>query len=126
VRLKSSYLVREPLPSFIIHGYKGSFIKSRADIQEGLLIAGAIVDPATWGKEPESEKGLLHTEKNGSVIREKIETERGNYGEYYHLVQQAIRENKAPPVSGEQGINVMKIIELAQESNKQKKVVNVN
>src|SRR5690349_9253131 len=41
VKLKSSYLVREPLPGFILHGSKGSFLKSRADIQEAALQADA-------------------------------------------------------------------------------------
>ena len=37
VRLKSNYLVREPLPGYIIHGSIGSFIKQRTDVQEQAL-----------------------------------------------------------------------------------------
>lgn len=42
VRLKSSYVVREPLPGNILHGLKGSFIKPKTDVQEELLQAGNI------------------------------------------------------------------------------------
>ena len=65
-------MVREPLPAYILHGTKGSFIKTKSDVQETALQAGVIPGTETWGAEPESERGFLHTEKNGSVIREHI------------------------------------------------------
>ncbi len=37
VRLKSSLIVKEPQPSFIVHGTNGSFLKPRADVQEDEL-----------------------------------------------------------------------------------------
>src|SRR5690606_34538199 len=40
VRLKAGFFVREPLPAYILHGKKGSFIKSRGDIQEDELKLG--------------------------------------------------------------------------------------
>ena len=72
VRLHSSYLVREALPAYAIHGSKGSFIKTKTDMQEAALQAGEIPGGPDWGKEPESEKGLLHTEKDGKIIKEYI------------------------------------------------------
>ena len=44
----------------------------------------------SWGVEDESNKGLLHTEKNGIVIKEKITSLRGNYEKYYELVMEII------------------------------------
>src|SRR5947209_13139365 len=32
VRLKCSYIVREALPAYILHGMKGSFIKTKSDV----------------------------------------------------------------------------------------------
>lgn len=61
VRLHSSYLVREPLPAYILHGSKGSFIKTKSDVQEEALQSGQMPDDIEWGAEPESERGLLHT-----------------------------------------------------------------
>jgi len=123
VRLKGSYLVRELLPSYILHGSKGSFIKSRADIQEARLQASVSPDDPDWGLEPESEKGLLHTEKDGKVIREYVSTERGNYLAYYDGIYEAIRNKKQPPVTAEDGLNVIRIIEAAYKSNNEKKVI---
>jgi scyllo-inositol 2-dehydrogenase (NADP+) len=123
VRLKASYLVREALPSYILHGSKGSFIKSRADVQEARLQAHVSPGIADWGIEPVSEEGLLHTEKDGKVIREKLPTIKGNYMKYYDGIYEAIRNKKHPPVTAEDGLKVIRIIEAAYESNNEKKVV---
>lgn len=125
VRLHSSYVVREPLPAYAIHGMKGSFIKAKTDIQEKSLQAGQMPDREDWGIEPDSEKGLLHTEENGKVIREYITSLRGNYGEYYQGIYNAIRNNAPVPVSAEDGLNVIKIIEAAMKSSKEKKVITI-
>jgi len=123
VRIKSSYQVREPLPGYILHGSKGSFIKPKTNIQEILLQAGEVPGTADWGIESESERGLLHTEKNGDVIREYIQSEKGNYGDYYNAMYEAIRNDKPVPVSAEDGLNVIKIIEAAFKSDKSKQIV---
>jgi scyllo-inositol 2-dehydrogenase (NADP+) len=123
VRIKSSYQVREALPGYILHGSKGSFIKHKTDVQETMLQAGKTPDSSDWGTEPDSEKGLLHTEKEGKIIREYIVSEKGNYGTYYDGVFDAIRNKAAVPVSAEDGLKVIKIIEAAFKSNKEKRVI---
>jgi len=65
----------------------------------------------------------LHTEKEGKIIRELVPTERGNYGDYYEEVFQAMKNNKEMPVTAEQGLNVIRVIELAFRSSKEKKVL---
>jgi predicted dehydrogenase len=125
VRLKAGYLVREPLPSYILHGTLGSFIKTRADVQETLLQAGVQPIGDDWAIEPETERGFLHTEQNGQVIREHVATEKGNYMEYFEGVYQAIRKNGIPPVDGNDGLNVIKIIEAAYASNEQGSLVKI-
>lgn len=122
VRLKSSYVVREALPGYILHGLKGSFIKAKTDVQEITLQKGVIPGGSDWGKEPETEKGLLHTEINGEIIREYIQSEQGNYGEYYEAIYESIRNNKPIPVTAEQGLDVITIIEAAFRSNEEKRV----
>jgi scyllo-inositol 2-dehydrogenase (NADP+) len=123
VRLKSSYVVREALPGYVFHGLKGSFIKPKTDVQETMLQAGIIPDKSDWGTEPESEMGLLHTEKDGEIIREHIRSEQGNYGEYYEGIYGAIRNNKPLPVTAEEGVNIIKIIEAAYKSSETNRVV---
>ena len=118
VRLKSSYTVREGLPGYIFHGLKGSFIKPKTDVQEELLQAGNIPGSSDWGTEPESQKGLLHTEKNGEIVRKYIQSEQGNYNEFYDGIYEAIRNDKSLPVDPEESVNVIKIIEAAYKSSK--------
>jgi predicted dehydrogenase len=125
VRVKSSYMVREALPSYAFHGTKGSFIKARTDVQEVMLQAGKVPGGPEWGIEPESERGLLHTEKDGKIIREYIPSLKGNYGDYYDLLYKAIREGAPLPVSAGEGLNIIRVIEAAYESNQQQKVVAV-
>ncbi len=125
VTLKSSYYVRETLPENIFHGTKGSFIKSKADVQEKDLQAGKIPNIKDWGIEPPNEKGLLHTEIDGKIIKEYIPSLRGNYMEYYDEIYNALRNNKSVPVTGNDGMNVVKIIEAAIKSNKEKKIIDL-
>jgi len=125
VRIKASYVVREPLPSYAINGTKGSFIKSRTDIQERDLQAGLSPDDSNWGKEPAGEMGLLHTEIDGKVIKEYIASESGNYMEYYNGIYDALTSGAAVPVSGEEGKNVITIIEKAYQSSNEKKVISL-
>jgi scyllo-inositol 2-dehydrogenase (NADP+) len=125
VRLKGSLSVREALPGYALHGIKGSFIKQRTDVQETLLQAGITPGKSDWGIEPASEMGLLHTKKNGEIIREFVQSERGDYGEYYDGIYQAIRFNKTLPVAAEEGLQVIKIIEAAYKSNGTRCVVDL-
>ncbi len=117
VRLKAGYLVREALPSFVVHGHKGSFIKTRADVQESLLVENKKPGGTDWGTEPVSEEGLLHTEKNGTVIKERVHTLQGNYYAYYEGIYHAIANDTNMPVTVQDGINVMRIIEAAVQSS---------
>ncbi len=125
VTLKSSYFVRESIPSYVIHGTKGSFIKTKADVQESDLQAGKKPESENWGVEPNNEMGLLHTEKNGQIIQERIPSFNGNYMDYYDALYDAIRNYKTVPVSGTEGMQVIQIIEAAIVSNQERKVIDL-
>jgi predicted dehydrogenase len=125
LRLHSGYLVREPLPSYILHGSRGSFLKPRADIQEAELIKGTIPGSQGWGMEPDEQRGLLHTEINAEVIIELIPTETGNYMEFFEGIYQSIRNGAPLPVTAGEGMQVIKIIEAAVKSNEEKRLVDL-
>lgn len=126
VRLRGSYLVREPLAAYILHGSKGSFLKSRADVQEAALQANIRPDTEGWGIEPEAEQGLLHTERDGIVIRERIPTEAGNYMDFYNGIYNAIRLHQPLPVTAEDGLNVVQVLQAAHQSSREQKLVSLN
>jgi scyllo-inositol 2-dehydrogenase (NADP+) len=123
VRLKASFFVREPLPSYVFHGKKGSFLKSRGDVQEDELKLGKKPSRNNWGIEPDYKAGLLHTEINSIVIREIVPTLHGNYFEFFDGLYEAIANNKTEPVTAQDGVNVMRIIEASIESNEEKKLI---
>lgn len=123
VRLKGSYLVREVLPSYILHGSKGSFIKPRSDEQEARLQKGNYPGEADWGMEPESGRGLLHTEIDGKIIREFIPSSKGSYLEFYDCLCRAINQESPLPVTAEDGLNVIRVIAAAYQSVEEKRVV---
>ncbi len=125
VRIKGGYIVKEVLPAYIIHGTKGSFLKSRADVQEADLQKGITPDTPNWGTEPKQEEGVLNYEANGGTIRKKVETLQGNYLEFYNGVYNSLTQNIPMPVTVDDGIRVMKIIEAAFKSNQERKVIPV-
>ncbi len=123
VRVKASYVVREPLPSYVFHGTKGSFVKARTDVQEKALLAGLTPDAADWGNEPQNEMGLLHTELNGAVVREYIASVNGNYMEFYDGIYQSLVNGETLPVTAEEATRVILVIEKAYQSNKEGRVI---
>lgn len=123
VRLKAGYLVREALPAYIIHGTRGSFLKPRADVQERDLQNGKNPGDADWGVEAGTEKGLLHTEISGKIIREYIISETGNYMDYFNAVYQAITNEGPLPVTAFEGLDIVRIIEASFLSVQNRKVI---
>ena len=123
VRLKAGFFVREALPAYILHGKKGSFLKSRGDIQEDELKLGKKPNREDWGTEPEYKSGLLHTEVSSVVIREMVPSLKGNYLEFFDGLYEAVANGKTEPVTAEDGKNVMRIIEASIKSNKERKVI---
>ena len=123
VRLKAGFFVREPGPSYVVHGKNGSFLKSRGDIQEEALKIGKKPNLKNWGVESRSKEGLLHTETGGKLIRENIPTLTGNYYDFFEGLYQSIVNNTPEPVTAQEGINVMGIIEAAIKSSDNKRVI---
>jgi predicted dehydrogenase len=126
VRLHSSYLVKEALPGYILHGSKGSFIKAKTDVQETDLQAGKIPCGPDWGKEPDSERGLLHIDRKGEDVKEYLVSLQGNYGDYFEGVYEAIRMGKPAPVSAEDGLDVIRVITAAFKSSEEQKVIRLS
>lgn len=120
VQLRSSLLVCKQLPGFVLNGTRGSFVKSRADVQEVNLLAGLLPGGTDWGTEPKEETGILYS---GDGEMQTIKTEQGNYYDYYDSVFKALTNNQPMPVTCDDGIHVMKIIEAAVKSSTEKRVI---
>lgn len=125
VTLKSSYFVLQALPAYIFHGTKGTFLKSKSDIQEAELQKEIKPNTDNWGMESESERGQLYFMKEGKSTKKLIPSEKGNYMAYYDGIYEAIRNDKPVPVSPKEATQVIKIIEAALQSNIDKKVIDL-
>ena len=125
VRLKATCVAREPLPSYILNGMKGSFLQQRSDLQEIQLNAGAVPSLKSWCPSPTQPDGLLHTEINGEVVRKELTSTAGNYMGYYDDVYKALTGTAPNPVPAEDGIKTIKIIEAALQSSREGKIINL-
>ena len=123
--LKSASLTKLPGATYQIHGTKGSFVKFGLDVQEENIEKGYIPNTPDWGKEPESIWGVLKADVNGIEINSVIESEKGDYRDYFINLRDAIWSKTQLAVTAEEGADVMKIIELAIQSNKEKRTVYV-
>ena len=120
VTLKAGTLVKEKGPIYQVFGTRGSFVKYGADVQEEALKKGEDPNNPDWGVEPNEIWGKLNT-----VDEEKyVESEAGNYPFLYHNLYKAITAGEALAVTPQQARDVIKIIEAAQQSQDERRVVN--
>jgi scyllo-inositol 2-dehydrogenase (NADP+) len=111
ITLKSSLLVREDSPRYIVHGTKGSFVKYGIDVQEDHLKAGMLPTDADFGIEPATNSGILNTEFNGIAFRGNVETLQGNWALLFQNLHDAIVDGKELYIKPEEVLEQIKIIE---------------
>lgn len=124
VTLKAGMLVSALLPHFILSGTNGTFVKHGMDVQEEALKNGLtpLTYPA-WGIEPAALHGTIITESDSRQLIAKIESERGDYREFYQSLYATLRMNSPLAVTPQQARNTIKIIELAIKSNDEKRIL---
>lgn len=123
--LKSGMLCKIPGPTFMIHGRNGSYVKYGLDVQEATLDGGAIPQGKDWGREPEEIWGTINAKYKGVKIQGKVESEHGDYREYFANLRDTIWGKAEIAVKPEEARNVMRIIELAFQSSKEKRTIEV-
>jgi predicted dehydrogenase len=127
VTLKSGMLVREPLQRFVLLGENGSFVKKGMDVQEEALKAGLSAQTTTgWGIEPIEIWGILNATVKGIHISGRVESEKGDYIAYYQNIYDAVSKQSPLIVTAGQARNVIRIIELAIQSDKLEKTIEFN
>jgi scyllo-inositol 2-dehydrogenase (NADP+) len=111
VVLHGSTLAAAHGPRFIVHGERGSFTTHGLDGQEAELRAGRRPGQAPWA--PEVRSGLLTA---GDGTKTALALRAGGYTRYYASVARAIVDSTAPPVTGNEALDVMRVIEAARAS----------
>ncbi len=124
--VRSSYLVREPGPRFILHGTEGSYLKWGDDPQEEALKSGMIPTLDTWVEEPESAWGKINSNFNGFHLHGSYPTIPGNYMGFYDNIYEVIRHNAPLAVTPQQARDVIRVIEAAYESSRIGQVITLD
>ncbi len=132
--LGATMLAAAPEPRFRVEGTQGSYIKSGLDPQEPAIVGGAVVPQVgsgdDWLLEPEDRWGTLITAVNpanpGELTTKQVPTERGDYRTFYQAIAQAIRHGDAPPMTPRDAVRVAAVLEMARESSRTGKALQVN
>ena len=112
--LHASLFSAGPNLRFNIQGDQGQYRKLGLDPQEERLKAGIQPNTADWGKEYEQQYGHLYFADSSQVE----ETECGGYQHFYLQMADAINNGTKPPVSAEDALWNIRLIELAMESSR--------
>jgi predicted dehydrogenase len=109
-------------PRLTVLGSKGAYVKHGIDPQEEALLAGGTPGVPGWGEEPEHAWGKVGAGDDARPLR----SEPGNYLAFYERVAAAIRDGTPPPVTAEQGIALMDLLDAARLSARTGRVVELD
>ncbi|MGV3345692.1 oxidoreductase [Enterobacteriaceae bacterium LUAb1] len=121
VVLHASMLVAAPSPRYQVHGTHGSYIKYGLDPQEECLKAGEYPPQAEWGNDLCD--GRLTLAKGETLTEKPLRTVSGNYPAYYAAICEAINGKADNPVTAQEAIQVMELIELGIQSAHKKQTL---
>lgn len=122
--LKGTMLAKEPFPQFTVFGEQGTFMKYGRDMQDDALRAGVVPHLGPdWGQEPENFWGKLHTTAQGLEFNGTVRSEQGNFGDFYRNLHAVITSGAELIVKPEEARNVIRIIELAEQSSAEKRTI---
>jgi scyllo-inositol 2-dehydrogenase (NADP+) len=109
--LHAGVLVPEPGPRYIVHGDKGTFTKRGLDPQEDLLKTGVRPPLPGWGADAVAAELTLR--EGDAFISQRLPCQPGDYLAYYEGVRDAIRGCGPIPVTADEAIAVLSLIEEA-------------
>jgi predicted dehydrogenase len=116
-----SILASQRGPRLRVLGTKASYVKFGMDVQEDALRRGELPTSPSWGEEPESSWGRVGTDEDFRPVR----TKRGNYGELYRRLAEALRTGGPMPVDPNDAVAVLDVIEAARRAAAERKVVHL-
>lgn len=119
--LSSTKLNRITRRELTLYGEDGSYTSNGTDVQAQAILAGKrpADDLAAWGYEQPAHWGMLRTVHG----EETIPSEQGCYHAYYQAMAEAVRTGGVPPVTAEQAIHTLDILDAAIISAREKRLV---
>lgn len=119
--ISSTKLNRLMSREFILYGEEGSYTSNGTDVQAQAIFAGQrpADNLAAWGYEQQDRWGILRTAEG----EEAIPSEQGCYHAYYQAMAEAVRTGGEPPVTTEQAIRTLEVLDAALLSAKEGRLV---
>ncbi|WP_423149659.1 Gfo/Idh/MocA family oxidoreductase [Rubrolithibacter danxiaensis] len=112
VFLTASMLVVNPLPSYVINGSLGTFIKDRTDVQEDQLIKEILPSDPGFGIEDQGKEGLLSwINENGNKENMELPSLKGKYMDLFSDIYNHIRLDVPYPIKQEEIIWQLEMLE---------------
>ncbi|MGO2088975.1 MAG: Gfo/Idh/MocA family oxidoreductase [Oceanisphaera sp.] len=121
VVLHSSPYHPGPTLRFKLQGELGCYIKRGFDPQEERLQNGIVPDSPFLAKEAVDDYGIFYSDDDAQVIESEI----GGYRHFYQATAQAIRGEAPPPVSMQDALDGLNIINLAERSSAEGRTVSL-
>ena len=121
VVLHAGSLVTANRLRFAVHGTRGSYMKYGMDAQEESLRAGGKPGQHEWGKDPSP--GELHRIQPGTVTTKKVQGPPGDYRQYYAAMRDAVLGGGTPPVTPQQALQVMALLEWGMQSAREQREI---
>ncbi|MCB5197446.1 oxidoreductase [Deefgea salmonis] len=115
--LAASTLVSGGTARFLVQGTQGAWSVNGLDAQETWLKAGLLPEQAAWGDDPRQAQHFQS--QNDQISVQALPLPAGNYAAYYAGVRDALLGVGDNPVTAAQARNVMRILELAIQSDAQ-------
>ncbi|MCD9006134.1 oxidoreductase [Luteimonas sp. XNQY3] len=101
---------------FAVHGTRGSWLKHGLDPQEAALRAGRVPGASDdWGVDPAPGR-LLRVDADGTVRDAPSPTAAGDYRAFYAGIRDAIREGAPQPVTVDEALDVMRVLQAGIDS----------
>lgn len=121
--VSANCLAAQPRPRYLVRGTEGGFLKCGLDPQEDRLRQNGSKVTDDLGVEPASAWGSLAVDVHGGMVTQPVETIPGDYRLYYAAVRNALLGKCAPPVLDIDAWRVASILEMAEESSQEGRVV---
>ena len=117
--LRATMLAPVTRPRFILHGTSGAYVKHAFDVQEPKLRAGRLPWNETPSKEEQEENSGVLTIVNpdSTTAQYRVSPVSSDYRSYYANIRDVLLGTAAPAVTPQHALDVMRILELARDSN---------
>lgn len=108
-------LVAASARRFAVHGSLGSYLKDARDVQEDQLREGIAPGAPGWGLDPVHGHHVW-IDEDGRLQRRSVDNVVGDYRRFYAAFRDAVHGTGEAPVTAEQALQVMRLLEAGRES----------